>query len=372
MHSAAAPTKLPGLTSREAAERLKQCGPNAIPEQKPHPWQAFVRKFWAPVPWMLEVTIVLELVLGRMAEAAIIGALLVFNAVLSFAQEGRAEKALDLLRNRLTVRARVFRDGDWKLVAASELVPGDLIHIRMGDLVPADLSLAEGQVLLDQSALTGESVPIERGPGEGVHSGSMVKRGEATGEVVATGNRTYFGKTAELVSTAKTVSHLQTIIFRIVKYMLVLDLTLVAVLLLYTPLAGLPWADTLPFALILLVASIPVALPATFTLATALGAFELARAGVLVTRLSAIEEAAAMDVLCVDKTGTITENQLALADLQAYAPHTRDDVLRFAALACDDATQDPMTSSAEMIDNHPLVLSHISKSFLVVRIFVYI
>ena len=331
-----------GLTSSEAALRLKQYGPNAVPEQKPHPWLAFLSKFWAPVPWMLEVTIFLELLLGRTMEAGVIGALLIFNAILSFAQEGRAEKALDLLRNRLTIQARALRDGSWTLVAASELVPGDLIHIRMGDLVPADINLTEGQVSLDQSALTGESVPIECSPGDTVHSGGMVKRGEATGEVTATGKRTYFGKTAELVSTAKTVSHLQNTIFRIVKYMLILDVTLVAALLIYTPLAGLPWTDTLPFALILLVASIPVALPATFTLATALGAFELAKAGVLVTRLSAIEEAAAMDVLCVDKTGTITENRLAVATVQAYTPYNESDVLRLAATACDDATQDPI------------------------------
>jgi H+-transporting ATPase len=335
-------TSAEGLSSAEAAQRLRQYGPNTVQEKRLHPGLALLGKFWAPVPWMLEATIVLEVILGKLTEAGVIGALLVFNAVLSFAQEGRAQQALALLKRRLSVQARVMRDGHWRQVAAQELVPGDLIHVRMGDLVPAELRVTEGELLLDQSALTGESLPVEAGPGDTAHSGSVVKRGEATGEVTATGSRTYFGKTAELVSTAQTVSHLENIIFRIVKYLALLDFVLVAALLIYAPFAGIPFAEVIPFALILLVASVPVALPATFTLATALGAMELAKRGVLVTRLSAIEEAAAMDVLCVDKTGTITENRLALAALQSYAPHSEEELLRLAALACDEATQDPI------------------------------
>lgn len=332
----------PGLSSLEAAERLKQYGPNAVAEERAHPARALLGKFWASVPWMLEAVIVLQLVLGKFDEAIIIAALLVVNAILSFVQESRANKALALLKRRLAVQARVRRGGRWQLIPAPELVPGDAVHLRLGDLAPADIRLSDGQLLLDQSALTGESLPVESGRGAVAYAGAIVKRGEATGEVTATGSRTYFGKTAELVRTAKTVSHLESIIFTIVKYLVILDVALVAVLLAYALTTGMPLTEVIPFALILLVASVPVALPATFTLATALGARELARRGVLVTRLSAIEEAAAMDLLASDKTGTITENRLTLAALKPSAPHSEDELLRLAALACDEATQDPI------------------------------
>jgi H+-transporting ATPase len=331
-----------GLTGQEAAARLRQYGPNAVAEPRLNPILVFLGKFWAPVPWMLEATIALQLVLGKTGEAIIIAALLAFNSVLSFFQEAQSNKALALLRKRLPVQARVLRDSNWQLLPAEQLVPGDVAHLRMGDIAPADMRLLDGSLLLDQSSLTGESLPLEAGPGQTAYAGTTVKRGEATGEVTATGARTYYGRTAELVGTAKTVSHLQRIIFTIVRYMVLLDVVLVAALLVYTLFAGFALRDILPFALILLVASVPVALPATFTVATALGALELAKLGVLITRLSAIEEAAAMDVLCTDKTGTITQNRLALETVRAYPPYQEDDVLRLAALASDGATQDPI------------------------------
>ena len=336
------PAEPPGLSSAEAARRLRELGPNSVPQEKRRPLRALALKFWAPVPWMLEVAVVLELALGKFDEAAVIAALLVLNAVLAFAQEGRADRALDLLRGRLSARARVLRDGRWQVVPAGELVPGDAIHLRLGDIVPADVRIGSGQMLLDQSALTGESLPVEAEAGASAYAGSTVRRGEATGEVTATGTRTYFGRTAELVRTAKTVTHLEGLIFTIVRYLVALDVALVVALLAYAIATGLPLTDTLPFALVLLVASVPAALPATFTLAQAFGAQELAHRGVLVTRLSAIEEAAAMDVLATDKTGTITENRLALTALQASAPRTEEELLRFAALASDEATQDPI------------------------------
>ena len=333
---------LRGLTSQEAAGRLREYGPNAVVEAKRHPLLALLGRFWAPVPWMLETTIVLELVLGKRTEAVVIGVLLIFNASLSAFQERKAQNALAVLRHRLPVKARVLRDGQWRVIDAQEIVPGDAIHVRMGDLMPADVRVFEGQVLLDQSALTGESLPVDVEPGKSAYAGAIVKRGEASGEVIATGRRTYFGKTAELVGTAKTVSHLQGIIFTIVKYLVVFDSLLVALLFVYSRFAGLPLREMLPFALILLVASVPVALPATFTLATALGSMELVRSGVLVTRLSAIEEAAAMEVLLSDKTGTITENLLALAAMKSYSPCSENDLLRFACFASDEASQDPI------------------------------
>jgi H+-transporting ATPase len=333
---------LPGLTSAEARQRLLQYGPNMVAEDRPHPWLLLLHKFWAPVPWMLEATIVLQFALGKSSEAVIIAVLLVFNAVLGFAQEHRANNALALLRQRLAIQVRVLRDRVWQLTAAQELVPGDVVHLRMGDLAPADIRLLDGQLLLDQSALTGESLPVDAGPGAILHAGAIVKRGEASGEVTATGAHTYFGKTAELVRSAKTASHLETLIVTIVKYLVTLDAVLVAALLLYSWISGIAISEILPFALILLVASVPIALPATYTVATALGALELAKNGVLVTRLSAIEEAAAMDVLASDKTGTITQNRLALSALHAYPPCSDDQLLRWAALACDHATQDPI------------------------------
>jgi H+-transporting ATPase len=331
-----------GLSTAEARRRLEQYGPNAVRQPRRHPWRIFAAKFWAPVPWMLEATIILQLALGKWDEAIVIAALLVLNAALSFMQESRADRALALLKQRLSVTARALRDGRWQQLGAEALVPGDVIHVRMGDLVPADLRLADGDVLLDQSALTGESLPVEAAAGAVAYAGAVVRRGEATGEVTATGIRTFFGKTADLVRVAKSESHLARLILSIVKYLIALDAVLVLALFAYAIVTGLPLHDLLPFALVLLVASVPVALPATFTLATALGAQELARRGVLVTRLSAIEDAAAMDTLASDKTGTLTQNRLALAALRPHATYSADALLRLAALASDEATQDPI------------------------------
>lgn len=291
---------------------------------------------------MLEVTILLELYLGKNTEAIVIGALLVFNAILSFTQESRAQNALTLLRQKLTVQVTTRRDGQWQRIPAENLVPGDIMHLRMGDLIPADAILIDGQVEIDQSALTGESLPVEAGVGQVLYAGAVIKRGETTCEVTGTGVNTKFGKTAELVREAKTVSHLEEIIFTIVKYLIVADAILVAIIIGYAFYAHIAWQQILPFALIILVASVPVALPATFTLATALGAANLAKQGVLVTRLSAIEEAAAMAILASDKTGTITENRLKLNAIRAYPPYGEEDVVRFGALASRAATQDPL------------------------------
>jgi H+-transporting ATPase len=215
-----------GLTSEEAHRRLRESGPNVVAEKKPHSILALLSKFWAPVPWMLEATIVLELALGKILEGIVIAVLLVFNASLSLFQETRARSALELLQKRLAVRARVLRDAVWGLIPAEELVSGDFVHLQMGDLVPADLTVSEGEVLIDQSALTGESVPIEEVKGKTVYAGSLVKRGEASGEVIATGGRTYFGKTAELLRSAKTASHLQSVILTVVKYLVAMDTVL--------------------------------------------------------------------------------------------------------------------------------------------------
>ena len=228
---------------------------------------------------MLEATVALELILGKRAEAVILGALLLFNGFLSLLQERKAANALALLRKSLPVRARVMRDGEWQVIDSQEIVVGDAIYLRMGDIVPADARIADGQISVDQSTLTGESQPVDLAGGQTAHAGATVVRGEASAEVIATGKNTSFGKTAELVSTAKTVSHLEAIIFRIVKYLVILDLALVAALVVFAWVTGLPLREMIPFGLILLIASVPAALPATFTLATALGSMELTPGG---------------------------------------------------------------------------------------------
>ncbi len=331
-----------GLSNQEAQQRLQQYGLNAVPEEHPQPLLAFLRKLWGAVPWMLEATILLQLVLGRYVDVVITATLLLVNALLSFAQESRAQNALALLHRSLNIQSRVLRDGQWTRVAAQELVPGDVIHLRTGDMIPADARLLDGELSVDQSALTGESLPAEIGVNAVAHAGGVVKRGESTGEVTATGERTAYGNTADLVHTAQTVGHLEGTIRTIVQYLIGVNLVFVGLILLYTLVNHLPLSELLPFILILLIASIPVALPATFTLAGALGSLTLARQGVLITRLSAIQEAAGMDILCSDKTGTVTRNELTLAAVQPCTPFTENDLLNFAALASDDATQDPI------------------------------
>jgi H+-transporting ATPase len=331
-----------GLTSPQAAALLRQYGPNAVAEARPHRIALLLRKFWGVIPWMLELAVIIDLILHRWVEAGVIAALLVFNATVSFLHEGRAQRALALLRQRLTVNARVRRDGRWQTLAADGIVPGDLVHLRAGDIVPADVRLADGILSVDQSVLTGESLPVESRAGSTAYSGALVRRGEATGVVTATGARTYFGKTAELVRAASAPPRTERLILKIARYLGALVMVLaigacIAMLVQRTPLA-----EMLPFGLLLLMSSVPVALPAMFTLSSALGARALADEGILVTRLSAIEDAASMDVLCLDKTGTVTENRLTVEKLEPRAGLAADEALRLAALASDESTQDPI------------------------------
>ncbi|MQL55909.1 plasma-membrane proton-efflux P-type ATPase [Acidianus ambivalens] len=338
-------TSLKGLTEKEAEERIKKYGYNEVKEKKESPIIKFLKKFWAPVPWMLEITIVITYILGKYLDMYIILFLLVFNSIVSFIQERRAENAVELLKQKLNVKARVLRDDQWKVIPARLLVPGDVVHIRLGDIVPADIKLFEGEVLVDQSALTGESVPVEKGKGNVVYSGSIIRRGEASGIVIATGAKTYFGKTTELVQTAKAESHLEKLIMNIVKYLIIVDVALVIALFVFSLAVGVKLSDVLPFSLIVLIASVPVALPATFTIAMALGSQELARKGILVTRLTASEDAASMDVLNLDKTGTITENRMRVGDPIPAEGFTKEEVVKYAYMASDEASQDPIDTA---------------------------
>ena len=307
-----------------------------------HPLRRVLAKLWAPVPWMLEAAILLDVVLGKYVEAAIIAGLLVFNAALGFFQEGRAQATLAALKSRLALNASVRRDGLWNIVPAAELVPGDVVKLSLGAVVAADVHLVEGSVLLDQSMLTGESIPIEAGPGVQTYAGALVRRGEAVAEVTATGARTKFGRTAELVRTAHVVSSQQKAVLRVVRNLALFNGVLIAMLVAYAYAISLPSAQIISLVLTAVLASIPVALPATFTLAAAVGAQVLAKLGVLPTRLSAVDEAATMDVLCADKTGTLTNNELKVTTVRAMPGFDEARVMGMAALASSDGGQDPV------------------------------
>jgi len=331
-----------GLSSDEARARLEKSGPNEMPDTAMRPWRGALAKFWAPVPWMLEAAVVLQLLLHEYVEAAVIAGLLVFNAALGFFQEGRAQATLAALKSRLALNATVRRDGAWKNIPASGLVPGDTVKLSLGGVVAADVKLVDGSVLLDQSMLTGESVPVEAGAGLQTYAGALVRRGEATATVTATGARTKFGHTAELVRTAHVVSTQQKTVVRVVRNLAIFNGVLIALLVTYALVRKMPGVDIIHLVLTAVLASIPVALPATFTLAAALGARALARLGVLPTRLSAVDEAATLDVLCSDKTGTLTLNALTVTALRPEAGFDEPHLLAMAALASSDGGQDPV------------------------------
>jgi H+-transporting ATPase len=340
--AAAVPVPQAGLSSDEARSLLAQFGPNAMPDTSVHPLRRALKKFWAPVPWMLEAAIVLELVLGKYVEGAIIALLLGFNGALGLLQESRAQATLTALKSRLALTASVKRDGVWKSAPATELVPGDLVKLSLGAVVAADVTLTGGEVLLDQSMLTGESVPIEAGAGLQTYAGALVRRGEAEAEVTATGIRTKFGRTAELVRSAHVVSTQQKTVLRVVRNLATFNGFIIVLLVAYAWHLKTPAADIIPLVLTAILASIPVALPATFTLASAVGARALAKLGVLPTRLSAVDEAASMVVLCADKTGTLTQNALTVTSVRPMPGFDEAHVLALAALASSDGGQDPV------------------------------
>jgi H+-transporting ATPase len=334
-----------GLTSDEARVRLEKDGPNAMPDTSAHPLRNALAKFWAPVPWLLEASIVLELVLQKYYEAAIIAGLLVFNAALAYFQEGRAQATLAALKSRLALNASVERDGTWKTVPAVDLVCGDLVKLSLGGVVAADVHLTGGSVELDQSMLTGESLPIDDGPGADTFAGALVRRGEATAVVTATGIRTKFGRTAELVRTAHVASSQQKAVLKIVRNLAIFNGAVILAMGVYAYSHAMPWSEIVPLLLTSVLAAIPVALPATFTLAAALGARALAKLGVLPTRLSAVDEAASIDVLCSDKTGTLTRNELSVTSVRPMPGFDESHVLGLAALTCSDGGQDPVDAA---------------------------
>src|ERR1022692_1222251 len=331
-----------GLTNAEVDARRKEHGYNEVAQTKGHPVLKFLGKFWGISAWMLELIMVLSAVLKNFSDLVVVGALLVINAVLGFMQERRAAGVVETLRKRLQVSARVRRDSSWQVVPARELVPGDIVRVRPGDIIPADVKLLTGALTVDQSALTGESKDADKKPGEVLSSGSVVRQGEGNGVVMLTGAKTYFGRTTDLVQKARPKFHIDAVMAKVVRWLFLVVGVLLTMVVVMSLMRGTPLLEMIPLILILLMSAIPLSLPVMFTVSMAVGSKELAKRGVLVTRLSAAEDAATMDVLCVDKTGTITMNQLAVTAVIPLEHATESDVLFAGTFASHEANQDPI------------------------------
>ncbi len=335
-----------GLGSDEAKARQQKYGMNEITEEKANPLLKFLLYFYGPIPFMIEVAVILSAIIGHWDDFFIILALLFSNAIVGFYQESKAGNAIELLKQKLALTAKVLRDGKWAVVPAKELVPGDVVRVRLGDIVPADVKLIEGQFLeVDQSALTGESLPAEKALGDVAYSGSIVHKGEMNGLVVNTGMHTYFGKTTKLVEEAANVSHFQKNIRKIGNYLIVIVAIMVAIVFVDAILQNQSLLSTLQFALVLTIAGVPVALPAVLSVTLALGAIALAKKEALVSKLTSIEELAGMDILCSDKTGTITKNQLSVAKIITYGEAVESDVMLVAALGSRAEDKDPIDNA---------------------------
>ena len=332
-----------GLSPSEAGRRLEHYGFNELPEERTNPLLRLLGYFWGPIPWMIEIAVVLSALVRHWPDFFVIVALLIINASVGFFEEYQAAGAIAALKAQLALRARVRRGGAWSMVPSRELVPGDVVRLRIGDIVPADARLFEGDpVELDQSALTGESLPVSRAVGGVAFSGSILKRGEADALVYATGSASYFGRTASLVKQPRAVSHFQRAVLKIGDFLILLALVLVVFILAVALHRGNPIARTLEFALVLTVAAIPVAMPTVLSVTMALGARVLARAQAIVSRLVSIEELAGMDLLCSDKTGTLTQNRLTLGTPALLGAASAEEVSACAALASRAEDQDPI------------------------------
>jgi H+-transporting ATPase len=330
-----------GLTQSIAQQRLSHYGYNELPEEVISPWLQFLAHFWGPIPWMIEIAAILSALVRDWADLVIILALLIVNALVGFWEEYQAGNAIAALKAQLALKAKVKRDNMWKTIPARELVPGDVIRLRLGDIVPADALLLAGDAIeVDQSALTGESLPVTKQPEEVVYSGSIVKRGEIDALVYGTGAHTYFGKTARLVESTHHISHFQRAVLKIGDYLIAIALVLVILIFVVAIFREDSLVTTLKFALVLTVASIPVAMPTVLSVTMAVGAEKLAKKQAIVSRLAAIEELAGIDVLCSDKTGTLTLNQLTLGEPFCLDNITPEEVIFPAALASRYEDQD--------------------------------
>ncbi|MGH7814546.1 MAG: plasma-membrane proton-efflux P-type ATPase [Candidatus Binataceae bacterium] len=330
-----------GLSDAEAQKRLAEYGPNALKEERLNPLLKFLTYFWGPIPWMIEIAAILSAIVRHWDDLTIILVLLLFNAAVGFWQEYKAANALEALKKQLALKAQALRSGKWAEIPADQLVPGDVIRVRLGDIIPADVKLFEGDYLsVDQSALTGESLPVSKKPGDIAYSGSVAKQGEMVALVTGTGANTYFGETAKLVQSAGAASHFQKAVLQIGDYLIYLSLGLVALLILVQLERGDHLLTLIQFALILTVASIPVALPAVLSVTMAVGALALSRMKAIVTHLESIEEMAGIDILCSDKTGTLTQNKLTLGAPVTFAARDEQELILYGALASKEGNQD--------------------------------
>jgi H+-transporting ATPase len=349
-----------GLASGEAKERFEKYGPNELLEKKTNPILKFLRYFWGPIPFMIEAAMILSVIVQHWPDFWIIALMLVMNGIVGFYQENKADNAIEKLKERLSPTARVLRDGAWNQLPAREVVPGDIVRVRPGDVIPADIKLSSGDYLsVDQSALTGESLPVNKKVGDISFQGSPVQMGEMEGLVVNTGMNTYYGQTAKLVEETQTKSHFEKIIMKIGNYLITLAVTLAIIVLAVGIIRGYPILENIRFVLVLTVAAIPVALPAVLSVTMAVGAVALAKKGAIVSKLAAIEEMAGVDVLCTDKTGTITQNKLSVGDIKEYNDFTENDVLRYGVMASksgnDDAIDDAIIHRAEAVSNLEII-----------------
>lgn len=335
-----------GLSTKEAKERLKIYGYNEVPEKKVHPIIKFLSYFWNPIAWMIEIAAILSAIIKHWIDFIIILILLIANGVVGFWEEYKAENVIEYLKQKMALNARVLRDGKWEVISARELVPGDVVRVRIGDIVPADIILVDGDYLVvDESALTGESLPVEKKVGDVVYSGSIAKKGEITGIVKATGLNTYFGKTIKLVEKAETVSLYQKVIVKIGDYLIILAIILISVMVVVELFRGAYIIETVQFALVLAVAAIPAAMPAVLSITMAIGALNLAKKDAVVKKLVSIEELAGVDVLCSDKTGTLTKNQLVCGEIITLNNFTKEDVILFASLASREEDSDAIDTA---------------------------
>lgn len=355
-----------GLLSSEAKQRLEKFGPNSLPEKKDPAYIKFLRYFWGPIPWMIEAALILSLVVQDWVDFFIILLLLIVNAVVGFVEEHQADNAIDSLKENLAVKAKVKRDGKWQSINSEQLVPDDLIRLRLGDIIPADAELkGQGTLKIDESALTGESLPVDKEEGDTIYSGSVVKQGEMTAKITATGEKTYFGKTATLIEGANNVSHFQKAVLKIGNYLIVIAIVLVVLILATSIFRGDKFLEILRFSLVLTIAAIPVAMPTVLSVTMAVGAKLLSKKKAIVRKLSSIEELAGIDILCSDKTGTLTKNQLSLGEPFLVEGVSEDEMILYAALASKEEDQDPIdTLILDSLENRDKLKKYTTENFV--------
>ncbi len=334
-----------GLSETDILAKRKEYGFNEIPQKQVGPVMGLLKRMWGPIPWLLEAAMIFELVLGKGVQAGIIFLLLVFSALVGEIQEKRAKNAIGYLHQQLQISVRTLRNGTWQTIPSRELLPGDIVHERVGDIVPADMEIIHGNASIDESAVTGESIDVTKDIGETIFSATTINHGEVIAKVTAIGINSSYGKTAELVRTAEAPGRLQTLLFNIVRYLAYLDVVLAVILVITALIHGTPWQDLLPFLVILFIATIPISMPSSFVVANSLEAKNLAREHVLVTGLTGIQEAASLDLILVDKTGTLTNNRPEVAELVSFDQQEDNDILRLAASASDDTSTDSINTA---------------------------